>query len=178
MNPLRTILTVLLLALTASAQPFPLSVVEDEGPEHTTNTLSLTLAWSNSPSVGVVGTVLYCFTNGTLYGSLTNNNLTNQCVFPLVYIDAPTHEGWTFRMVAYDDEGNVSPLSNTIGWHIPWLDYAELIISNEPKFQWSPDLKNWYPLPVTNSSFVHKVGTATQGYFRYVGKTTVKPTIK
>ena len=179
MKPLSTIL-ILLLAFSASAQlpPFPLSVVADEGPEHSTNHLSLTLAWSNSPSVGVVGTIVYCFTNGTLYGSLTNNNLTNQCVFPLVYIDNPTHEGWTFRMVAYDDEGNVSPLSNTIGWHIPWLDYAELIISNEPKFEWSPDLKNWYPLPVTNSSFTAINNGVGQASYRYVGKTTVKPTIK
>ena len=176
MNPLRTIL-ILLLAFTASAQPFPLSVVEDEGPEHTTNTVSLTLAWSNSPSVGVVGTVLYCFTNGTLYGSLTNNNLTNQCVFPLTYVDEPTHEGWTFGIKAFDGDGDFSDLSNTIGWHFPWLDYAELIISGRPPFQWSGDLANWVPVQTIQSSFTW-VNNGGARFFRSGSETTVKPTIR
>ena len=167
-----------MLALTASAQlPPPRALVVRPVRPPITNYVSVTLAWSNSPSLGVVGTVLYCYTNGTLYGSVTNNSLTNSVVFPLTYVGASTHEGWTFNIVAFDNEGNVSSMSPAVGWHIPWLDYSELIINGTPPFQWTADLANCIPVQTTQSSFVW-VNNGGVRFFRSSGITTVKPTIK
>jgi len=166
------------LAFTASAQMAP-TTVKVRPHRIVTNNVNLTLAWSNSPSPDVLGTILYWGLNAgsnTAYTFSVTNGLTNQATVSLSYTNRPTREGWQFAITAFDATGE-SAKSEPTTWHIPWLDYSEMIISGTPPFYWSADTQNWMPIQTIQSSFV-MMNNGGARYFRSGSKTTVTPTTR
>ena len=175
---MRLLTILLLIGLTVSAQTPPrLARVLAPRPP-CTNVVNLGLAWSNSPSPGVVGSILYWGVVSNGYPFTKTNGLETECTVKLEWTNQITSQiGWEFTITAFNSDGDESDFATPVRWHKPYPDYSKLIISGTPPFQWTGDLANWVPIQTIQSSFTW-VNNGGARFFRSGGPTTIRPTIR
>ena len=114
---------------------------------------SVTLAWSPSPSPGVVGSKLYWGTNSGHYIFCRTNGLETNATVKL----SPLYSRWFFAITAFDGDGDESDFSNEVEWKAkpvppvlrasPWVRLTPIIERSTNLVEWRSveGESSWFP---------------------------------